>query len=115
MIKFTYYDDDDNELEGELPCKFEVCNRCRGEGKHVNPSIDGNGLTYEDFAEDPDFYDDYMGGVYDIDCEVCHGMRVVPVVDEEKANPELLQKYWDKIDAEIQYRNERAHELRMGY
>jgi hypothetical protein len=54
-----------------------VCPVCEGEGKTVNPNIDCNGLTREDFDEDPDFREDYMSGVYDITCAACHGNRVV--------------------------------------
>ena len=50
-----------------------ICPACRGNGTHVNPAIDANGLTSEDFANDPDFHDDYMSGVYDQHCEACNG------------------------------------------
>jgi cytochrome c5 len=56
---------------------YQVCPVCEGEGKTVNPNIDANGLTAEDFAEDPDFAEDYRSGVYDITCNACHGQRVV--------------------------------------
>jgi hypothetical protein len=54
-----------------------VCPVCDGEGTTVNPNIDCNGLTEEDFREDPDFAEDYMKGVYDITCAACLGNRVV--------------------------------------
>jgi len=54
-----------------------VCPVCDGEGTTVNPDIDANGLTAEDFNEDPDFREDYMSGVYDITCAACLGNRVV--------------------------------------
>jgi len=57
--------------------KWIVCPVCEGEGKTVNPAIDCNGLTSEDFAEDPDFAEDYRSGVYDITCRACNGQRVV--------------------------------------
>lgn len=57
--------------------KWKVCPVCHGEGTTVNPSIDCNGLTAEDFAEDPDFAEDYRAGVYDQTCNACHGQRVV--------------------------------------
>lgn len=48
---------------------------CQGEGKHVHPSIDRNGLTSEDIAEmgGDEFLSDYTGGMYDVSCEVCTG------------------------------------------
>lgn len=57
--------------------RWIVCPVCEGEGKTVNPDIDSNGLTREDFDEDPDFREDYMSGVYDIVCRACSGKRVV--------------------------------------
>lgn len=57
--------------------KYQICPVCDGEGKTVNPDIDSNGLTREDFDEDPDFREDYMSGMYDITCKACKGLRVV--------------------------------------
>jgi len=57
--------------------RFKVCPKCEGKGSHVNPSIDGNGLTYEDFENDPDFEEAYFAGNYDVECYECHGQRVV--------------------------------------
>lgn len=50
-----------------------ICPVCEGNGTVVNPNIDDNGLTADDFAEDPDFADDYMSGVYDVTCNACGG------------------------------------------
>ena len=52
---------------------WTICPACEGEGKTVNPSIDANGLTAEDFADDPDFADDYRNGRYDVACRACGG------------------------------------------
>jgi hypothetical protein len=57
--------------------KYIVCPVCRGEGTTVNPDIDSNGLTRDDFDNDPDFAEDYLSGVYDIQCRACDGQRVV--------------------------------------
>jgi len=38
--------------EMEVPIHYVVCPTCNGRGKHVNPSIDCNGLTAEDFEQD---------------------------------------------------------------
>jgi DNA-directed RNA polymerase subunit RPC12/RpoP len=55
-----------------------VCPVCGGDGKTVDPNIDANGLTREDFHhEDPDFAADYFSGAYDITCRGCDGKRVV--------------------------------------
>jgi hypothetical protein len=61
---------------------YVVCPVCHGKGTTVNPSVDGNGLTSDDFAEDPDFLEHYMAGVYDVSCRKCGGKRVVAEVDE---------------------------------
>jgi hypothetical protein len=81
--KFTFvgFAADGAEIEYALPAKFEVCSRCSGTGSHVNPSIDGNGLSREDFDQDPDFEEAYFRGDYDVRCETCKGARVVPVPD----------------------------------
>lgn len=59
-----------------VPIKFAVCHVCRGKGSVVNPSIDCNGITADEY--DDDFRDDYFGGAYDIACPFCFGTRVEP-------------------------------------
>ena len=54
-----------------------VCPVCNGEGTTVNPDIDANGLTHEDFYDDPDLREDYMSGLYNIICRACEGKRVI--------------------------------------
>lgn len=62
-----------------MSTKFTVCPRCEGRGSHVNPAIDGQGITAEEMDDlGEDFRDDYVSGVYDVACEECHGLRVVP-------------------------------------
>jgi hypothetical protein len=72
--------------------KWVLCPVCEGDGKTVNPAIDCNGLTAEDFREDPDFAEDYWSGVYDITCRACNGHRVVP----EERIKELEQNAEDR-------------------
>lgn len=106
-------DDADVEFKVTLPAKFEVCGTCNGRGKHVNRNIDGNGLTAEDFAEDPDFEEAYFRGDYDVPCEECNGARVVPVVDREQANPKLLKLYEEDQKAEADSRAEDRYWMRL--
>lgn len=109
---------EDNEIvefEIELPARYEVCSRCEGKGTHVNPAIDGNGLTREDFAEDPDFEEAYFEGRYDIACLDCEGARVVPVVDASKIEPKLLKLYEEQCRFEAEDRAQCRYEERMGY
>lgn len=81
----------------KLPGRYEVCGRCEGTGKHVNPSVDGHGISAEEFAEDPDFKEAYFSGVYDVTCHDCKGLRVVPVLDEEAFNSPAKQKLLKRI------------------
>ena len=98
----------------ELPHKWGVCPVCDGKGSHVNPSIDANGLTGEDFADDPDFAEDYFSGLYDQPCNHCRGRTTVPVVDEGACTAEELEAWRDERDAEAAYQAECLAELRMG-
>jgi hypothetical protein len=102
-------DDFDGVLEVEF--KYEVCSLCEGRGKHVNPSIDCGGLTQEDFAEDPDFAEEYMSGNYDVPCACCHGKRVVPSV----TLPEDVQKALDAWHQSLaESRRTEMYERMMG-
>tara|TARA_Y100000310_G_scaffold311232_1_gene357321 strand:- start:635 stop:949 length:315 start_codon:yes stop_codon:yes gene_type:complete len=103
------------EYEIELPWKWEVCDLCNGKGTHVNPSIDSNGLTAEDFAEDPDFQEDYFGGVYDQQCNECHGRSTVMVPNEEAMTEEIKALWHQQCENTAAEYSERAAEMRWGY
>jgi hypothetical protein len=79
MTAWVVEQDDDDETERPVKCRYEVCDICNGKGTHVNPSIDCGGLTSEDFDEDPDFAECYFDGMFDVTCYGCKGKRVVPV------------------------------------
>lgn len=96
----TYLNDDGDEIE--LPAKYEVCPTCRGKGTHVNPAIDGHGLTREDFDEDPDFEEAYFRGDYNVPCEECKGTRVVLVPNEPQCDKKALGEYHDAQDRAAQ-------------
>ena len=51
MIKFTEVDDSGEEIEHELPSKFEVCSECEGNGTHLAPSIGEHAYSAEEFNE----------------------------------------------------------------
>jgi hypothetical protein len=124
-VKYDLYVDETDQPDGfegirvvELPAHYEVCSRCRGEGKHVNPSIDGHGIGQEEFDADPDFREAYFSGRYDVPCEVCGGLRVVVVEDDPetfsealKAQYEALLKQWEDEAADARLS---AMERRMG-
>lgn len=101
--------------EIQLPTRYEVCGRCHGTGTHVNPAIDGHGISAEEMYELGDeFIEDYCRGVYDIRCEECHGERVVAVLDEERCTPEQVAAYERHLHEEWVYQQECAMERRMG-
>src|SRR6185295_13025047 len=102
-IKFESLDEE--LLEMILPLHFEVCDVCEGKGTHVSPLIDCDGLTAEDFAEDPDFREEYLEGKYDVTCNTCVGERVLPQVNEDKLNPEQ-KAFWDKYQKHCEARAE---------
>ncbi len=110
--------EDGDWLEVEFPAVMEVCGTCNGKGSHVNPSIDSEGISREEFEQDPDFEEAYFEGRYDQTCNECSGLRVVPEVDEEKLNELQKTQYAAWLKGEewrCSYESERAAERRMGY
>lgn len=103
-----------NGEDVEIPVVYEVCGTCEGKGTHVNPSIDSNGLSAEDFADDPDFAEDYFSGRYDQPCNECGGQRVVPAIDVDRAGSELTKIAHDWIESYYAYQRECEAERRMG-
>ncbi len=100
----------ESDEETEVSFKWEVCGTCDGKGAHVNPGVDAHGLSREDFEEDPDFEEDYFNGAYDVQCNECHGRRVVPEPVDEKVIEAVNKKRSDEAD----YRAECEAERRMG-
>lgn len=87
---FTYFDDDENELQIELPTCFEVCSQCEGHGTHLNEAIGSHCYSLEEFDEafdDDESREQYFkrGGIYDVTCKACKGQRVVEVIDTDAA------------------------------
>lgn len=108
----TIYDDEG--VETLLPTKWEICDNCRGNGTHVNPAIDGNGLSRDDPDLDEDFWDGYWTGRYDIKCDNCQGSGKVQVVDRERVTPEQLTQLEEAYRDRADYEAECAAERRMG-
>jgi hypothetical protein len=118
-ITIEIENEDGEPVEHELPTIYEVCGRCRGEGKHTNPSIDGHGISEEEWERDWSYEEreDYMNGVYDVQCYECNGLRVVAAVDEEllKMNDPKLYKAWREWQQEEwDYQQMVASERRYG-
>lgn len=108
----TYEDANGDEVR--VPARYEVCGRCHGKGTHVNPSIDGHGISAGDECwDDEQFTEMYFGGGYDVACSECGGQRVVLEPDEQDAQAEVLDAYYehrDEIDA-----IDRMWEMEMRY
>ena len=99
-IALTVWTDAGDEVELDLPAKFELCPRCRGVGSHVNPAVDGQGISQEDFDQDPDFRESYFAGVYDVACHRCQGEKVVKVLDRDRAT-KAERILFDKNEREL--------------
>ncbi len=91
-----------------FPAHNEVCARCRGTGTHVNPAIDGNGLSPNDPDLDEDFWETYFSGGYDVACYNCNGMRVVPQVDPNTLKP------WKRAQWRLYQRQQMEHQRSMA-
>lgn len=105
-LAFTLITDGGDEIEHSLPARFKVCSRCEGAGSHVNPAIDGNGLTREDFDEDPDFAESYFRGDYDVRCSECKGARVVSVPDVSRWSFAQKRAYVLHLRVEREYQRD---------
>jgi hypothetical protein len=118
--RFTLIDDAGDELECEVPGKFEVCPRCEGHGTYLNPSIGEHAYTPEEFHEsfDDEEAEEYFrrGGIYDVTCEECGGARVVMVPDLERCNTEqrsLLEQYEQEEAERARWDAEDRQTMRM--
>jgi hypothetical protein len=116
VIEWTEYTDDGDELPHELPARYEVCPRCRGTGSHVNPSIDGHGITEEERERDwsDEDWERYLTGFYDVTCYDCKGLRVVKVVDRDACDSELLARYEADLSENEAYERMCEAERRYG-
>lgn len=115
MVAYIEHDNGGEEYE-QVAVKlcYEVCSTCGGRGTHVNPSIDCDGLSAEDFGEDPDFREDYFSGAYDVPCYECHGRNVSLCMDRQSNSAEVIKVVEDRWDCERQSQAEYAAERRMG-
>ena len=111
----VYNEEADEEDFLTVYLRWAVCPLCDGKGHHVNPSIDANGLSAEDFAEDPDFREDYFSGTYDVPCYQCGGLRVVVEPDPDRNLPETLAAYDRQAEEAWNCARERVYERDLGY
>ncbi len=116
-VEVSYYDEEGDEFSATLPVTFEVCSTCNGRGSHVNPSIDCNGLTSDDFRDDPDFEEEYFSGSYDVSCYECGGRRVSPVIDDiglDAEQREVVEAIRQNAEDDAEYEAMVAAEIRAG-
>lgn len=109
----TIFAEDENGEEFTLPSKIEVCGRCGGRGAHDPRGFSG-GFSSDDFAEDPDFSEDYFSGKYDVTCEECRGRNVQLVPDMDRMNEDHKSALMEYYRQESSYRAEQLAERRMG-
>ena len=103
------YDDDGEPIQTRIPVELVVCTTCDGRGSYVNPNIDRNGIDPEDFDLDPEFFEAYRGGSFDLPCAHCEGLRVIPVpIDEDtrkrvQEGIDAMEEYYSEVQAEIDF------------
>ncbi len=100
--------------EMELPTTWAVCSVCRGAGTHVNPSIDSGGLSAEHLDDDPDFAEDYFGGVYDVPCNRCGGRTTERVVGLEALTKTERELYTRQLRDDADCRAMQLAEIAAG-
>lgn len=98
------------------PCVMTDCQTCEGRGRHVNPSIDCDGISARDFDDDPEFQDAYFSGAYDVTCYECNGKKKVPAIDESRMSPEENAEFskWTKWQNELAADEYDSHAERMA-
>jgi hypothetical protein len=82
------YDDNGEIIKKMLPAVFTVCQNCEGHGFVLNPSMAGHCYTQDEFNDAFDDEDDRAeyfkrGGKYDVQCQLCKGVRVVKVIADD--------------------------------
>lgn len=109
-IRTKVMNEDGEEFEIELRAHYEVCDLCEGKGSHVNPSIDAGGISGDTFRDDPDFFEEYTSGVYDVTCHQCKGKRVYPQIDcdyyESNNATESEKENYNLYNSKIEDRHE---------
>jgi hypothetical protein len=112
-----YNGDDDSTTVHVLPATWEICPRCRGEGTHLNPSIDGHGITQEEWDRDwgDEERDNYFNGVYDVVCEQGCTSGKVLVGDEARMSAAQRELYVRWLEEEAERKAEEAADRRTQW
>lgn len=106
----------EEEYDCKLPKTIIVCRTCRGTGNHVNPSIDGNGITQSEMEElGDDFLDQYLTGFYNVTCIDCEGNNVSTIVDEDRLDKKIKDEFLSWMESAYESEAIASAERRMGY
>ena len=82
-----------------VEAEWVICDLCLGQGSYVNPSIDGCGLTPNDFEEDLEFEQAYFNGIYDIPCHQCGGSgKMLQPVDADEWRLWQHEREWQAAE-----------------
>jgi len=102
-FSWTYENEEGEEIEVQIPARWEICDVCHGEGKH---SLDIGMITADEWNQEWSYEEreDYMSGRYDRQCECCCGSGKVKVADLDSMDPELRKRYeeWEREEAEYE-------------
>lgn len=97
-VTLVLEDEEGVETTEELPARHEVCPDCEGHGTVLNAAIRQHAYSREEFEEEFSDEEDRAayfrrGGHYDVPCPTCGGVRVVPVVAEDRLAPAQVVFY----------------------
>lgn len=105
-------DADEEYVEVKLPGKHTVCSDCEGHGSVLNASMRNHAYTQEeidqDFSEDMKKQYFKRGGIYDVTCPTCHGLRVVVTVDDARLTSEQRKQWKQHLTRERVRQEEEA-------
>lgn len=101
----------------EIPCRWDVCDDCEGEGTTLQEDIRQHAYSVEEFREsfDDEEAEEYFkrGGRYDVPCKTCKGARVVAVPDLDRCSQDERAQVAAWEESEAQAASERSYERRM--
>lgn len=111
-MKLMVTDETGDEIE--LPSKWAICARCKGNGTHGNPAFDGMSASDEFWTDDEEFTENYIRGHFDVQCEAGCKDGKVRTLDEDVATPEQVELWEGWLEEEHEARLEREAEWRAG-
>ncbi len=102
---------DENEIK--YTHKWAICNECNGEGSELRSGLKGVDVT-DMILDDPDFYDEYIGGKYDVACSSCKGSGKFKTyeVDIYTTNSEKITRFMEDWNDWQEYQEELNFEAR---